>query len=127
LLDVQTVMTGDKTLREVMGVLMDGDTTPFAGYEMHVGSTTGPGTDRPFLRFDNGIPDGAVSADGRVAGCYVHGLFGGTAARAALVASIGARPIHDDHSARVEAALDEIASVLEGCLDMDRLAAIAGL
>jgi adenosylcobyric acid synthase len=144
LLDVNTVMTGDKTLREVSGVLLGmqagdgaasmgtgigaaGGGVPFAGYEMHVGSTTGPGARRPFLRFSDGSSDGAVSADGRVAGCYVHGLFGVTAARAALVSAIGARPSHEDHTARVDAALDEIASVLENCLDISALAAIAGL
>jgi adenosylcobyric acid synthase len=143
LLDVGTVMTGDKTLREVSGVLLGtymrgggqgagggaqgAGTVPFAGYEMHIGSTTGPGAGRPFLRFSDGSTDGAVSADGRVAGCYVHGLFGVTAARAALVSAIGATPSHDDHAARVDAALDEIASVLESCLDISALAAIAGL
>jgi cobyric acid synthase len=99
----------------------------FAGYEMHIGSTTGPGASRPFLQLSDGSTGGAVSADGRVAGCYVHGLFGVTAARAALVSAIGATPSHDDHAARVDAALDEIAGVLEGCLDISALAAIAGL
>jgi adenosylcobyric acid synthase len=133
LLDVDTVMTGDKTLREVRGVLLamgvaaSVGTVPFAGYEMHIGSTTGPGTGRPFLRFSDGSMDGAVSGDGRVAGCYVHGLFGVTAARAALVSQIGATPGNDDHTARVDAALDEIASVLESCLDIRALSAIAGL
>jgi adenosylcobyric acid synthase len=188
LLDVATVMTGDKTLREVSGVLVGhtagggigagagaggdvragggagtgGDVgaggagaegagaegagaggragaragvgtgtgagaVPFAGYEMHVGSTTGSGAGRPFLRFSDGSTDGATSADGRVAGCYVHGLFGVTAARAALVSSIGAAPSLDDHAARVDAALDEIAGVLESCLDINALATIAGL
>jgi adenosylcobyric acid synthase len=136
LLDVDTVMTGDKTLREVSGVVLGlherggaeraGD-VPFAGYEMHIGFTTGPGVGRPFLRFSDGSTDGAVSADGRVAGCYVHGLFGVTTARAALVSAIGATPSNDDHTARVDAALDEIASVLESCLDIGALAAIAGL
>ena len=129
LLDVETVMTGDKTLREVSGVLMAGGAggTHFAGYEMHVGSTIGPGARRPFLRFSDGSTDGATSADGRVAGCYVHGLFSVTAARTALLSTIGAAPGHDDHAARVDAALDEIAGVLESCLDIDALAAIAGL
>jgi adenosylcobyric acid synthase len=129
LLDVDTVMTGDKTLREVSGVLLGVHVggVPFAGYEMHIGSTTGPGAGRPFLRFSDGSTDGAVSMDGRVAGCYVHGLFGVTAARAALVSAIGAAPSHADHAARVDAALDEIASALESCLDVDALAAIAGL
>jgi adenosylcobyric acid synthase len=143
LLDVDTVMTVDKALREVSGVLLGvhgrrdasgaegvgtgAGAVPFAGYEMHIGSTAGPGTDRPFLRFSDGSTDGAVSADGRVAGCYVHGLFGVTAARAALVSAIGAAPSHDDHAARVDTALDEIASLLENCLDISALAAIAGL
>jgi adenosylcobyric acid synthase len=79
------------------------------------------------LRFANGAIDGAVSADGRIAGCYVHGLFGMTEARAALVAAIGAAPGSDDHNARVDAALDEIADELQRCLDISALAAIAGL
>ena len=145
LLDVDTVMTGDKTLREVNGVLTGfvgageprgtpaaatGSATAeprFAGYEMHVGQTTGLGTTRPMLRFADGSTDGGVSADGRIAGCYVHGLFGVTDARAALVAAIGAAPSLDDHNARVDAALDEIAEELEQCLDFAALAAIAGL
>jgi adenosylcobyric acid synthase len=127
LLDVETVMTGDKTLREVSGTLMGLHGIAFAGYEMHVGSTTGVGASRPFLRFEDGIADGSVSADGRIAGCYVHGLFGATGARGALLSAIGAVPSQDDHSARVDAALDEIAAELERCLDIEALAAIAGL
>jgi adenosylcobyric acid synthase len=112
---------------------------PFVGYELHVGSTTGAGTSRPFLRFDDACAggagsasggvsmDGAVSTDGRIAGCYVHGLFGATAARAALLSAIGAAPGEQDHAARVDAALDDIAGELERCLDIDALAAIAGL
>jgi len=111
-------------LREVAGVLMGAH---FAGYEMHVGSTTGAGVSRPFLRFSDGSIDGAISADGRVTGCYVHGLFGMTEARAAFVSAIGAAPSQDDHAARVDAALDEIAGELERCLDIPALAAMAGL
>jgi adenosylcobyric acid synthase len=145
LLDVETVMTGDKTLREVSGTLVGvashgvalhgvasrgvgyGADVPFAGYEMHVGSTTGAGASRPFLRFSDQSTDGAVSTDGRIAGCYVHGLFGVTAARAALLSAIGAAPSQDDHAARVDAALDEIAGELERCLNIEALAAIAGI
>lgn len=147
LLEVDTVMTGDKTLREVTGVLTgfvgageprvtfaagtavagSAEEPRFAGYEMHVGQTTGAGASRPMLRFNDGSTDGGVSADGRIAGCYVHGLFGETEARAALVAAIGAAPSLEDHNARVDAALDEIAEELEQCLDVAALAAIAGL
>ena len=37
-------------------------------------------------------PDGAVSADGRVAGTYVHGLFADDRQRAAWLARLGAGP-----------------------------------
>ena len=128
LLDVETVMTGDKTLREVAGVLVAAaKRAAFAGYEMHVGHTTGPGAARSFLRFNDGTADGSVSADGRIAGCYVHGLFGVTEARAALVMAIGAAPSLEDHNTRVDAALDDIAAELAQCLDIAALAAIAGL
>src|SRR5262249_46561066 len=57
LLDVETVMTGDKTLREVTGVLVGTShsaAVAFAGYEMHIGSTTGAGVQRPFLQLADG-------------------------------------------------------------------------
>ena len=62
---------------------------PVRGYEMHLGVTTGPGLARPMLRL-GGRPDGAVSADGRVAGCYLHGLFASDAFRRAFLARLGA-------------------------------------
>jgi adenosylcobyric acid synthase len=132
LLDVETTMTAQKTLREVSGVMLHalsaadmGGSVAFAGYEMHVGSTIGPGNSRPLLRFADGTPDGAVSHDGRVAGCYVHGLFAMTAARSVLVSSLGAQPEGENHSARVDAALEEIAGVLASCLDIDSIINIA--
>ena len=74
LLDVATVLTGDKSLTAVDGVCL-ANGAPFAGYEMHVGRTTGPDCARPLLRFADGRLDGAISPDGRIAGAYVHGLF----------------------------------------------------
>lgn len=123
LLDVETVMTDRKTLRQVTGRLPGG--APFAGYEMHVGRTEGG--ERPMLRFDEGGEDGAVSADGRVRGCYVHGLFDSGAARAELLAELGAASERVDQSVRVDQALDEIAIALEAAFDIPALAAIAGL
>jgi adenosylcobyric acid synthase len=125
-LDVETTLTAAKTLRPAAGRLADGGAA-FAGYEMHVGVTSGPGTERPFLIHDDGRPDGAVSADGRVAGTYVHGLFEHGAARAALLGRLGAVSSGLDHAAAVDAALDDLASVLAEHLDIDAIARIAGL
>lgn len=126
LLEVETRLSPRKTLRPVGGRLA-GSGAVFAGYEMHVGATTGAGLSRPWLRFDDGRADGAVSADGRVAGGYVHGLFDRAEARASILGGFGAAAQAVDHHARVEAALDEIAGVLAETLDIDSIARIAGL
>lgn len=123
LLDVETVMTGDKTLRPVAGRLAGG--ARFEGYEMHVGRTTGAVS--PMLTFDDGVTDGAVSTGGQVRGAYVHGLFDQGEARAALLAELGAMSDAIDQAVRVDQALDEIAAVLEQAFDIPALAAIAGL
>jgi adenosylcobyric acid synthase len=122
LLDIDTVLTGEKVLRPVTGEL---NGAAFHGYEMHVGRTTG--AHQPFLSFAGGGHDGARSPDGRVAGCYVHGLFAAASARAAFLAELGASSSGADHDAVVDAALDEIAQVLAGAFHIDALAKIAGL
>jgi len=125
LLDVATVLTGDKVLVRTAGRLAAGGR--FEGYEIHVGRTEGPDLARPLLVRDDGTPDGAISADGRVMGAYVHGLFDAGEARAALLAPLGAVAQAGDQGAKVDAALDEIARALEDVFDIARLAAIAGL
>ena len=126
LLDIETVLAGDKVLRPAAGRLARSGGA-FAGYEIHVGRTSGPDLARPFLIRDDGSGEGAVSADGRVAGAYVHGLFDLASARGALLAELGAVADPLDQSQRIDAALDEIAAVLEASFDIPRLAAIAGL
>ena len=120
LLDVHSTMTADKTLRPVTGVELTTG-TKVAGYEMHLGATGGPGASRPMIRFDDGTFDGAVAADGRILGCHVHGLFADPAFRAAYLTTLGARSTSEDHSQRVDRALDEIAAALESALTLDRL------
>ncbi len=126
LLDIETVLTAEKVLRPVTGRLADSDAA-FAGYEMHVGVTTGSGCARPFMTFDDGRTDGAVSADGRIGGAYVHGLFDSASARSFLLGQLGAKVARGDHPAEVDKALDELAEALAQALDIDAIARIAGL
>jgi adenosylcobyric acid synthase len=126
LLDVETVLSGEKVLRPIGGRL-SASGARFEGYEIHVGHTTGPALRRPLLTFDDGAGEGAVSPDGRVSGCYVHGLFNAGAARAALLADLGAPSTGEDQAAVVDRALDEIAAVLNQAFDIPAVAAIAGL
>jgi adenosylcobyric acid synthase len=124
LLDIETTLAADKTLRPVAGGLAGGGR--FEGYEIHLGVTEGPGTARPFLVHDDGTPGGAVSADGRVSGGYVHGLFDQPEARAALLRGLGVGSDGVDQTARVDAALDDLAAALEQAFDIEALGKIAG-
>lgn len=120
LLDVETRLTSRKVLRRVTGVTQRSG-APVSGYEMHVGVTTGPDTCRGPVRLDDGRLDGAMSADGLVAGTYLHGLLQSAELRAELLDSLGCRSSERDHSASVDAALNEIAEQLEQCLHIDGL------
>ena len=124
LLPIDTVLAAAKRVRLVQGVVVAGD-APFAGYEIHAGVTTvDPGT-APLLRFAGGALDGAVARDGRIAGCYVHGLFDRADARSHWLSIIGAGSDGLDRRETIDAALDGIAAVLTDTLDIDRLLRIA--
>ncbi|HEX4767451.1 MAG TPA: cobyric acid synthase [Lichenihabitans sp.] len=124
LLDVETVLGGPKTLTAVSGVSV-ADGVPFAGYEMHVGTTAGPDCLRPALRFADGSEDGAVSADGRVFGAYVHGFFADDRQRAAWLRRLGGTGSSLDYEAEVETTLDGLADHLARHIDLDRLLGLA--
>jgi adenosylcobyric acid synthase len=119
LLDVATMLTGEKTLSQVAGVcLMNG--APFRGYEMHVGETKGLDCARPLVRFADGRLDGASSADGRVAGAYVHGLFADDRQRAAWLALLGTTT-GINYEATIESTLDALADHCEAHLDLEAI------
>ncbi len=96
LLPVRTVMAGDKTTtRTIARAASD---LPFAapgdlaGYEIHMGRTEVTGFSRPAFHLVSSlggardVPDGQVSADGRVVGTYLHGILDNDALRASLLA-----------------------------------------
>ncbi|MEK7821231.1 MAG: cobyric acid synthase, partial [Pseudomonadota bacterium] len=128
LLDVETILGGEKTLRPATGRAVAPNAlggAAFSGFEMHMGETTGPGLARPWLALDGGTKDGAVSSDGRIMGGYVHGLFAAESFRRAFLMALGVPGDAESFSVRVDAALDEIAVALEQSLDIDALLALA--
>jgi adenosylcobyric acid synthase len=124
LLDVEPQLTGDKMLLEVSG---SGSATgaAFRGYEMHVGRTSGGDCARRMFRFADGRDDGATNADGRISGCYVHGLFADDAQRSFWLRRLGAGRSDLNYDALIEQTLDELAQHLERHLDCDALLAAA--
>ncbi len=123
LLQVDTVLGGDKITGPAAGIHLSTG-AEITGYEIHLGRTDGPDRARPVLRLDDGREDGAASADGQVAGCYVHGLFASDAFRRAFLDGFGAAS-GLAYEARVEEALDALADHVEAHLDLDRMLAIA--
>jgi adenosylcobyric acid synthase len=122
LLDVETTLCDKKRLEPARGAA---DGAPFSGYEMHMGVTAGPDCARPFATLSDGTPDGARSADGRVIGTYIHGLFGDDRQRSAWLERLGAGPSAIAHDALVERTLDGLAAHLAEHVDVERMLALA--
>jgi adenosylcobyric acid synthase len=124
LLEIDTELTADKTLVAAEGVeLASGEAV--RGYEMHLGATQGRGLARAMLHLGS-RPEGAISTDGRVYGCYLHGLFAADGFRHAFLKRIRSR--RDSglaYEAEVERTLDALAEHLEEHLDLDRLLEVA--
>ena len=121
LLDVETVLTPVKQLRvEQATHLASG--TPISGYHMHMGVTEGADRNQPFAQVA-GAAEGAISADGRVAGTYLHGLFAADAFRRAFLGNVGSPDLA--YEASIEQTLDDLAAHLEKHLDIDALLALA--
>ena len=121
LLDVETVLTPIKQLRvEQARHMASGE--PISGYHMHMGETYGPDRGRPFAEVQ-GAGEGAVSADGRVMGTYLHGLFAGDGFRRAMLGNLANPDLA--YEATVEQVLDDLAIHLEKHLDIDALLALA--
>jgi adenosylcobyric acid synthase len=123
LLDIETVLSGEKRLERVTGTTADG--TSFAGYEMHMGVTTGADCARPFAALADGSRDGAMSADGRVIGTYVHGLFADDRQRSQWLARFDAGPSQVAYDALVEQTLDRLAAHIAAHVDLDRLLSLS--
>jgi adenosylcobyric acid synthase len=111
LLDVDTVMAPEKTVRNSLAWSGEFD-VDLSGYEIHLGVTEGRDCARAAVIID-GRPDGARSPDGRVMGTYLHGLFSSDSYRARLLESFGISGGGGDYRASVENALDSLAEELE--------------
>ena len=138
LLDIETVMGAEKSVCQVVGKCARSGVI-LRAYEIHVGATSGPDTLRPFARLTPGRgqgdrrpgqskalvvdrPEGAVSADGRIEGTHLHGLFVGDTFRSSWLSRVGSAAVSSlAWEARMESALDALAAHIERSLDVDAL------
>jgi adenosylcobyric acid synthase len=122
-LQTQTLMTPNKRLTRVTathastGLNID-------GYEIHIGTTTGVDCARPFALID-GQPEGAQSADGRITGSYLHGMFADDTFRSAFLSKLGAPDSGLRHSELIDETLNALAQHLERHCDVDAILSVA--
>ena len=122
-LPMSTRLIAGKQLRNVQGVFLPTQTA-INGYEIHNGISEGPALSRPMLKL--GVRDeGAISEDGQIMGCYLHGLFDSAEAGNAILQWAGLhgdRAVdYDDHRQKD---LDRLADLIEGHLDTERLLSV---
>lgn len=115
ILDIETALVPQKTVvnRQAVDVASQ---LPLNGYEIHMGRSSGPDTERPMIRLD-GRGDGAVSHDGRVRGSYLHGLFSSDQWRRHYLENIGIGGSDLNYRQSVESALDQLADQLDEAID----------
>jgi adenosylcobyric acid synthase len=123
-LDMQTTLTKEKELKRVQGKIVDaiGGGAIVEGYEIHAGRTCGDALLSPFIEYNDGRFDGAVSGDGQIAGTYWHGLFDNPQALNGVLAWAGLHAQQElDYHAIREASLDRLADAFEEAMDMRKL------
>jgi adenosylcobyric acid synthase len=123
LLNVETIMHPQKRLT-LSSAFHTTSGHPVEGYEIHLGKTSGKDCDAAWLTLD-GRSEGAASANGKIKGCYLHGLFAADKFRAAYLAELGGTSRQLDYQGDVEATLDALAEHLEKHMDIDALLACA--
>ena len=92
-LDCETLLTAKKNLSRITGIFQEFGNT-IDGYEIHMGITSANYNLPPVIHITtrNGDKtdeyDGAISKDGRIWGCYIHGLFDDTGFRKSFLQKI---------------------------------------
>lgn len=126
LLDNETTLEESKQLRNVTGTLL-ADGSEISGYEIHAGITTGPAQQQAFAQLDT-HRDGAISADKKIIGTYLHGLFESSAACQYLLGWAGLEDVHQtDYRQRREADINRLAEAVEQHLDMTFINNLLGI
>lgn len=123
LLDIETTMQSRKQVR-VTHATHIASGLPVRGYEIHLGQTDGLDCARPLFQTEMG-PDGAMRADGRVMGSYLHGMFASDTFRQAFLRSLDAPTSALSYDGQVDRTLDHLADHLLTHINCQSLLAIA--
>jgi adenosylcobyric acid synthase len=146
LLPIATIMKTDKVTRNVAGNIITAalfgqpmEETGLSGYEIHIGETIYQGDARRFASIatndgsDRMTEDGCISADSRIFGTYIHGLFDGDGFRHQFIRVARAfhklsAPVRLNHWKQLrEDSLNRLAREVSGALDMETIFHWVGL
>jgi len=144
LLDVETVLGAVKQTHQAEALLLAAAASAgfsgserIRGYEIHMGETVLGAEARPLMRLISrsgkavDLEDGAVSADGRVWGSYLHGLFDDPMTRRGFLDGLRSRrglPLGSAASGpTLESEIDRLADHLAVHLDLDRILTLLDL
>lgn len=126
---VKATHQAEARIRDAPGWLTALQGEVIRGYEIHMGRTT---SQHPWLTLTQRsgaavhVADGMVAAEGRIWGCYLHGLFDNLSLRRTWLRSLGWRESASAAPAPtgLEAAMDHLADHVEASLDVNQLEAI---
>lgn len=140
LLPIHTTMLAQKTTSLVDGKLANSTLfgqpimqAELSGYEIHIGQTTYLNHAHPFAHIarhttvPTQLADGCISAEGRIIGTYIHGIFDEDGFRHAFLSAARAfhqlSPVNDyvPWKAKRDASIQRLAAEVEQALDMDRI------
>ncbi len=140
LLPIRTTMQAEKVTRLCSGTILGEslfaqplEDNFVAGYEIHVGKTLYLEDAEPFAKLINDELDGSISADRRVLGTYLHGIFDHDGFRHQFLTAtrsfykLAAPPALNPWGQQREESLNRLADRVSASLDMHRIFSWVGL
>ena len=123
LLEIDTVLAPEKTLVKQQGIHLESG-EKIVGYEIHHGKTSN--NLHPVLQFDNGETCGSRSADQRIWGAYLHGIFDQDSFRRWFIDLLRVKKNlnpkgKDGTSYNVDKSLDELAVLIRSSIDVKKI------
>jgi len=140
LLEIETTFQSEKITDRIRAIHLPTN-LPISGCEIHSGRIAGIPESRAVFRLTERDGrsvsefEGTRSDDGRVIGTSIHGVFDSAGFRRNFLDEIrmskGLGPLESaersDTDANRRTAFDRIADVLEDCVDLSRIAVLAGI
>lgn len=130
LLSTETQFLSEKSTYQIQGTIRSHVEwlkplrgSQISGYEIHMGQTENPSSWLSIHqrnRHDVTLLDGAIREDGRIWGCYIHGLFHNDDFRRAWLTSLGWQAT-DSPTLSLEDAFNQLANHVEAHLDINML------